>query len=123
MFVEVTMSSFSKKYFDEAQEVLQKVKAFDPPLKDQALMKAFEEQTQGMAELYDRISKLRDELTAAVNDKNTRGRQLLKTLRKVKDAVGVQYGYDSNEYELVGRTRDSEHRRRRPHGPESSEGE
>ena len=117
------MANFSKKYFDEAQEVLQKIKAFDPALKDQALMKTFADQTQGMADLYDRISKLRDELTAAVNDKNTGGRQLMKTLRKVKDAVGVQYGYDSNEYELVGRTRDSEHRRRRPSAPATSDAE
>ena len=120
-FKEVDMASFSKKAFEEAQDVLKKIKDFDPEFGDQELMKTFEEQVKKVQDLYERINKLRAELTAAVNDKNSSGRELMKTLRKVRDAVGVQYGYDSNEYELVGRTRTSERHHPGPHPSNSND--
>jgi hypothetical protein len=62
----------------------------------------------------DGIEALKRQLTAAVNDKDANLKALRDQVVDIRGAVKGVFGADSNEYELVGGTRKSEHKRPGP---------
>ncbi len=76
---------------------------------------AIKQECQAKIDAYNQevaqIDALRAQLRKAVDRKNDLGKQVAGLIRRLKDAVGVQYGLDSPQYEVTGRKRASERKR------------
>ena len=113
------MTGISKKKAKEIELLLERVKGFEPAFEEKDLLKEVEQKFGEFEDLVAQIDKLRAQITQLVDKKNDLARQVLADVRRLKDAVGVQYGLNSPQYEAVGRKRISE--RKRPGARSSSE--
>ena len=105
------MTGISKKKAKEIELLIERIKGFDPAFEDKELLKGVEEKFGEFERLVAEIDRLRAQITQLVDKKNDLAKQVLADVRRLKDAVGVQYGLDSPQYEAVGRKRSSEHKR------------
>ena len=113
------MTGISKKKAKEIELLLERVKGFEPAFNDTDLLKGVQTDFGQFENLVAEIDKLRAQITQMVDKKNDLARRILSDVRRLKDAVGVQYGLNSPQYEAVGRKRASE--RRRPGARPSNE--
>ena len=100
----------------DAEQRINGMKAIDAALdlKDGVSVAAGEAllaETRAALDEYNQILALADEKLNAFNGKE---RDLRAFNKKVLPAVGLKYGTDSAEYEMVGGTRDSEHAKPKP---------
>ena len=58
------------------------------------------------------LNSLKSQVKEATNQKNGKYKELNDLLKRVKAAVKVQYGDDSNEWEMIGGVRVSERKKR-----------
>ena len=94
--------------------LLERIKAFQPKFQNAALLKECQAKIEAYNQEVAQIDALRTQLRKAVDRKNDMGKQVNGAVRLLKDAVGVQYGLNSPQYEVTGRKRASE--RKRPSG-------
>ncbi len=110
------MGNISKAQAKKIELLLDRIKAFRPKFENNDLLQECQAKLDEYNQKVAQIDALRAQLRKEVDRKNDLGKMVNSLVRRLKDAVGVQYGYDANEYELVGRTRDSERKRPAPEG-------
>ena len=104
---------FAQRKVTEARRMIEALKEFPTPLTGKPGQDKLQAALDAVDAQVAKITALRAKLTEALNDRNQKAFELNETVKRVRANVKGQFGDDSNEYEMVGRTRLSE--RKRPH--------
>ena len=102
---------FEQRKLDEAKRILESIKGFKKPLEGSPGVDELKSRIDVLEAQVAKIAALRAQLTDAMNVRNHMAYELNDTVKRIRALVKAQFGDDSSEYEMVGRTRLSERKR------------